>query len=81
METPEQRSRHARLAALSRWSRESAPRAGTQAARDAFIEQFERKVDPNGVLSEGQRHRAARIALQEHMLRLSMKAAATRAKK
>jgi hypothetical protein len=80
VETPEQRRRHAKLAALSRWSRDDAPRAGTEKAREAFIERFERQVDPNHVLPEGQRRRAAKNALAEHMLRLSLAAARARAK-
>ena len=80
METPEQRSQHARLAALARWSREDSPRAATEAAREAFIARFERQIDPDHKLPEGQRRRAARNAIQEHMLRLSRKAAKARAK-
>jgi hypothetical protein len=81
VETPEQRRRHAKLAALSRWSREDAPRKGTEAARERWLRTFEERVDPKGILPEGQRRRAAKTALQEHMLRLSIKAAKARAQK
>jgi hypothetical protein len=72
--TPEQRSQRARIAALDRWSRED-PVAATAPARRAFLESFERKVDPDGVLTPEERARRAACAHRAHMQRLAFKSA------
>lgn len=43
--TPEQRSTKARAAAYARWAMVDDPAAATRAARDAFLERFEKQVD------------------------------------
>lgn len=71
------RQRIARIAAHTRWANDD-PVAGTEAARRAFHDSFERKVDPDGVLDPAERARRAESARKAHMLRLSQKAAAAR---
>ena len=77
--TPEQRSQRARIAALDRWSRED-PVAATEPARRAFLESFEHKVDPVGVLTPEERARRAECAYRAHMQRLAFKSARARKK-
>ena len=68
--TPSQRTQRARIAARARWSREDGS-AGTQAARSAFMDRFERQVDPDGVLDPRERARRAELAKREHFQRLA----------
>lgn len=68
--TPSQRSQRARLAATSRWSKEDGS-AGTQAARSAFLDRFEREVDPDGVLPPEERARRAEAAKRAYFQRLA----------
>jgi hypothetical protein len=77
--TPEARSRRARIAALTRWSRED-PAPATAKARTGFLQRFEHEVDPDGVLTPDERATRAQRALRAHMLRLSAKSAAARRK-
>jgi hypothetical protein len=69
--TPEQRRLQARLAAQVRWSR-SDGREGTAAARRAFLDRFEREVDPDRVLPEGERRRRASSARRAYFTRLAL---------
>jgi hypothetical protein len=71
------RSDAARVAALSRWSRTDT-KAGTQAARAAFADKFERMVDPAGDLDPAERSKRASRARRAHMLRLAAKSAEAR---
>ena len=68
--TANQRSQRARIAARARWARED-PSAGTQAARTAFLDRFERLVDPTGELDPVERARRAESAKREHFQRLA----------
>jgi hypothetical protein len=68
--TPEQRSQRARLAALSRWQREN-PTANAMRGQRGLMARFEREVDPDGVLPEGERLRRAECARKAHMARLA----------
>lgn len=63
--TATQRSQRARIAALSRHSRTDGAEA-TQAARSAFLERFERQVDPDGALAPQERARRAEAAKRAH---------------
>jgi hypothetical protein len=75
--TPEQRSQRARIAALTRWSRED-PTIGTQKALDAFLQRFLTEVDPTGSLPEDERARRAQRARRAHMLTLASRSAKAR---
>lgn len=69
--TPEERSRHARMAALTRWSRED-PALNMARARDGQWAKFERQVDPDGTLDPAERQRRAKRAQRAHMIKLRM---------
>lgn len=68
--TPSQRTQRARIAARARWSQQDGS-TGTQAARTAFLDRFERQVDPNGELDPAERARRAESAKREHFQRLA----------
>lgn len=68
--TAVQRSQRARVAALSRWSAAD-PVAGTAKARAVFLARFEREVDPEGVLSPGERARRAELAKRAYFQRMA----------
>jgi hypothetical protein len=76
----ELRSQRARIAALTRSSRED-PRSMTQPARDGFHQRFLDIVDPNGELPEAERERRAQAALKAHMAQLAFRSAKARAKR
>lgn len=71
------RSEAARIAALTRWSREDA-RAGTAKARERWARRFSVQVDPNGELDPAERSRRAHRAMRAHMLKLAVKSAKAR---
>ena len=50
----------------------------TRPAREAFLAQFERQVDPEGVLPQAERARRAQHARQAHMARLALASARAR---
>jgi hypothetical protein len=68
--TAKQRSQRSRIAALARWSQQDGS-AGTHAARSAFLERFDRQVDPDGQLEPAERARRAEAAKREHFQRLA----------
>lgn len=78
---PEERSIRGRIAAESRWAFEPDRTAATAPARAAFLDQFERAVDPEGVLSPEERSVRASHARKAHMYRLALKSARVRRKK
>jgi hypothetical protein len=49
-----------------------------QRARAAFLRRFEIEVDPEGLLSPGERQERAQAALRAHMARLALKSAKVR---
>lgn len=67
--TPSERVLRARLAAHEKWA---------QTARQAFLDRFERQVDPDGILDPAERARRAESAKRAHFLRLSLKSARAR---
>jgi hypothetical protein len=77
---PSERSLRARIAAHTRWSR-SDPVAGTAAARAAFLDRFEREVDPDGLLSNAERARRAASLRKAYFTRLALKSARSRARR
>ncbi len=54
------------------------PRATTRNARAAFLDSFERQVDPNEVLPEAERRRRATYAKKAHFARLARLSALAR---
>jgi hypothetical protein len=75
--TPEQRTQRARLAAYALWSKAD-PVAHTQPARRAFMERFERQVDPEGVLEPAERARRAEYARKQYFASLALKSSRVR---
>lgn len=77
--TPEQRSLHARLASHASWARTEDRPARTDKARRAFLDRFERQVDPEGRLEPAERARRADHARKAYMAGLALKSARSRA--
>jgi hypothetical protein len=76
--TPEQRSLQARMAAHSLHARVANPAAHTAPARRAFLDRFEREVDPDRVLKPEERARRAEHARKAYFLKLALASAAAR---
>lgn len=76
--TPEQRRQRARLGAHSLHAKVDDASAHTAPARQAFLERFEREVDPDGTLTPDERARRADHARKAYFARLAMKSAAAR---
>ncbi len=70
----------ARIASAERWSRCDDPTAATAPARRAFVERFEREVDPDGRLDPAERARRAEHKRRAHYQRLALKSAQSRRK-
>ncbi|GGO91392.1 hypothetical protein [Wenjunlia tyrosinilytica] len=79
--TPEQRRIRATLGAHSLWSKVDDPTAHTCPARTAFLSRFEREVDPDGVLTPGERSRRAEHARKAYFQRLALASSKARAAK
>lgn len=75
--TPEQRSQRARIAALTRWGKQSTIQ-GTKPKRDAFLARFEKEADPNNELPEDERQRRAARLLSAHMKKLAFESSKAR---
>ena len=54
------------------------PRETTASARAAFLERFEREVDPDGTLAPAERQRRAEAARRAHFARLALASAKAR---
>jgi hypothetical protein len=67
-----------RIAAEISWSRTVDRSARTRPAREAFLQRFEREVDPGGVLPAEERRQRAEHAKRAYMLRLAKRAVAAR---
>jgi hypothetical protein len=78
--TPEQRALAARIAAHSLHSKVVDPTAHTAPARKAFLDRFEREVDPDGILPPAERARRAEHARKAYFSRLALKSAQARRK-
>jgi hypothetical protein len=76
--TPEQRRRRARIAAHASWANTTDPTARTAAGTAAFLDRFERQVDPEGTLPEELRKALAKHARTAYMLQLAERSAAAR---
>lgn len=62
----------ARLAAHTRWARETNPAEATSAARRGLDAKWEREVDPTGELPPEERARRAAHLRQAHMQRMAL---------
>ncbi len=79
-DTPESRTMRARMAAHSLHAKVADPTAHTAPARKAFLDGFEREVDPDGVLPPAERARRAEHARKSYFLKLALKSAQARRK-
>jgi len=77
--TPAERSMHARLAAHALHAQVDATQH-TARARKAFLDRFEREVDPDGVLEPKERARRAGHARKAYFIKLALQSAAARRK-
>jgi hypothetical protein len=77
--SPSQRSLRARIGAHTLHASHDS-REVTAKARAAFLERFEREVDPDGVLSVDERQRRAEHARRAYMATLALKSARARRK-
>ncbi len=77
MLSPEERAMRGRIGAYVTHSRHD-PRETTAKARATFLDQFERQVDPDGVLPEAERLRRAEAARKAYFTRLAYKSAKAR---
>ena len=76
--TPEQRSLRARLASHESWARTKDPAARTAPGRKAFLDRFEKQVDPEGELPPTERPRRAEHARKAYFSRLALQSARAR---
>lgn len=74
-----QRSQIARMGALAKHAKHD-PRPLMLKANKAFMESFERKVDPDGVLEPGERARRAEMERRLHFQRMAYASAKARRK-
>ena len=76
--TPEQRSLRARIASHESWARTPDVSARTAPGRKAFLDRFEKQVDPDGELPPAERARRAEHARKAYFARLALKSARAR---
>jgi hypothetical protein len=76
--TKQDRITRARIGAYTLHANCADPKAHTAPARRAFLGKFEQQVDPNGLLSPGERLRRAQLARKAHMQRLALRSAQSR---
>ncbi|HYQ82882.1 MAG TPA: hypothetical protein VEP28_02495 [Rubrobacter sp.] len=79
--TPEQRTLSARLAAHALHAQVEDPSAYTAPARKAFLDRFEREVDPDGVLPPEERARRAEHAKRAYFVKLAYKSSLARSRR
>lgn len=76
--TPEQRRLRAQIAANTRLATED-PVEMTAPARKAFLDRFEKQVDPDGVLAPDERARRAEAARKAYFAKLALASSKARA--
>jgi hypothetical protein len=76
---PQEMALRGRIGAYALHSRYD-PRLTTAKARASFLTRFEREVDPERTLPEGERKRRALAARKAHFARLALKSARARAR-
>ena len=81
MERKSPHSINGRIGAELSWSRTNDRSARTRAAREKFLQRFEREVDPDGKLPPDERRRRAEHAKRAYMLRLAKRAVGARSEK
>lgn len=80
--TPEERSLRARLAVHTSWAKTTDRAARTKPATDAspvHLTYWEKRVDPDGVMDEATRAKAAENARKAHYQRMAYRSARARA--
>ena len=78
--SPKERVLHSRLAAHTLHSKYDS-KALTASARQAFLDSFEKEVDPEGLLPVPERQRRAAHARKAYFTKLALKSARARRKK
>lgn len=81
MSNAAERRMRARIAAHSLWAKTDDPTAHTAPARRAFLDRFEREVDPEGRLTSEERSRRAEHARKAYFQRLALASSRARAAK
>lgn len=76
--TPTERRLAAQIAAHESWAATPDRTARTAAGRAAFLDRFERQVDPDGTLDPAERARRAEHAKRAHFQRLALRSAQSR---
>lgn len=76
--TPEQRTMRARIAAHTRWAKTADRAKALVPARSAFLDRFEREVDPDGALPVADRVKLAESARRAYYTRLAFLSARAR---
>jgi hypothetical protein len=76
-----ERSMLAQIAAHTLWATCDDPTAHTAPARKAFLDRFEREVDPDGSLTPEERARRAEHARRAYFKRLALASSRARAAK
>jgi hypothetical protein len=78
--SPEERTLRARMAVHISWARTHDPKARTAPARTAFLQRFDREVDPEGILPAEERRRRAAHARKAYFTGLALRSAMARRK-
>ena len=76
--SPSERSLRGQIAVNTSWANTSDRSARTAPARSAFLERFEREVDPDGVLDPADRAKRAEHARRAYFLKLAYQSAKAR---
>lgn len=79
--TPEERILRARMAAHASWAKTDNRSDRTSNARRAFLDRFEKQVDPDGTLDPSTRTLRAESARKSYYSGLALKSATSRRKK
>lgn len=78
--SPEDRTLVAQIAAATRWGRTPDRTAATAPARAGLRAKFAREIDPSGTLEPAELERRVDSLVHAHMLRMSLRAKASRRK-
>ena len=78
MLTPTERSLRSQIAANESWAHTDDRPARTRNGRQAFLDAFEKQVDPDGVLPPAERAKRAENLRRAHMQRLALRSAQSR---
>lgn len=78
---PAERTLIARIGGHQSWANTADRSARTTPGRQAFLERFEREVDPDGTLPPTQRAQRAESARKAYFAKLALKSAQTRRRK